>query len=114
MERWIQSGRELRSTALDLNQRHPLHAPHEYERHFNTHRPHRGIANVRPLHPLPDPIAVARPVLPLTPPHQDQPTTDITQTASQGTASNTDGEEIIGDDGDGAIGGNDYQHIGDS
>jgi len=58
MERWIQScRRELLDRTLIWNQRHLLHALHEYERHFNTHRPHRGIANARPLHPLPDPIA---------------------------------------------------------
>lgn len=28
----------------------------EYERHHNRHRPHRGIANARPLRPLPEPI----------------------------------------------------------
>jgi putative transposase len=42
---------------LIWNQKHLLHTLHEYERHFNTHRPHRGIADTRPLHPLPDPIA---------------------------------------------------------
>jgi transposase InsO family protein len=58
MERWIQScRRELLDRMLIWNQRHLLHALHEYEQHFNTHRPHRGIANARPLHPLPDPIA---------------------------------------------------------
>ena len=33
-----------------------LHALHAYERHYNTHRPHRGISNARPLRPLPKPI----------------------------------------------------------
>jgi putative transposase len=33
-----------------------LHAPREYEQHHNVHRPHRGIANARPLLPLPEPI----------------------------------------------------------
>jgi hypothetical protein len=28
----------------------------EYETHYNAHRPHRGIANTRPLHPLPQPV----------------------------------------------------------
>ncbi|MGY0063836.1 integrase [Streptomyces sp. LZ34] len=38
------------------NQRHLLHALHKYERFYNTHRPHQGIANARPLHPLPPTI----------------------------------------------------------
>jgi putative transposase len=57
MERWIQSCRhELLDRMLIYNQRHLMHALHEYERHYNAHRPHRGISNARPLHPLPEPI----------------------------------------------------------
>jgi putative transposase len=57
MERWIQSCRhELLDRTLIWNQAHLLHALHQYERHYNTHRPHRGISNARPLHPLPEPI----------------------------------------------------------
>ncbi len=57
MERWIQACRhELPDRTLILNQAHLLHAQHEYARHHNEHRPHRGIANARPLRPLPDPI----------------------------------------------------------
>jgi transposase InsO family protein len=57
MERWIQSCRhELLDWALIRNQAHLLHALREYERHHNRHRPHRGIANTRPLRPLPEPI----------------------------------------------------------
>jgi putative transposase len=57
MERWIQSCRhELLDRTLIWNQRHLLHALQEYERHHNAHRPHRGISNARPLHPLPKPI----------------------------------------------------------
>jgi transposase InsO family protein len=57
MERWIQScRRELLDRVLVYNQAHLLHALREYERHYNTHRPHRGISCARPLHPLPDPI----------------------------------------------------------
>jgi hypothetical protein len=41
---------------LIWNQTHQLHALREYERHHNRHRPHRGIANARPLNPLPEPI----------------------------------------------------------
>ena len=57
MERWIQACRhELLDRTLLWNQAHLLHALREYERHHNRHRPHRGIANARPLHPLPEPI----------------------------------------------------------
>jgi hypothetical protein len=56
-ERWIQGCRhELLDRTLSWNQAHLLHALREYERHHNQHRPHRGIANARPLHPLPEPI----------------------------------------------------------
>jgi transposase InsO family protein len=57
MERWIQTcRRELLDRTLIYNQRHLLHALHQYERHYDEHRPHRGINNARPLHPLPPPI----------------------------------------------------------
>ena len=57
MERWIQACRhELLDRTLIWNQAHLLHALREYEEHHNRHRPHRGIANARPLHPLPEPI----------------------------------------------------------
>ncbi|WP_238412293.1 integrase core domain-containing protein [Saccharothrix deserti] len=56
MERWIRScRRELLDRTLIWNQRHLLHALREYEHFYNTHRPHQGIANARPLHPLPQP-----------------------------------------------------------
>ncbi|WP_344615425.1 hypothetical protein [Dactylosporangium salmoneum] len=54
MERWVQTcRRELPDRTLIWNQRHRLHALHEYERFSNEHRPHQGIANARPLHTLP-------------------------------------------------------------
>jgi putative transposase len=57
MERWIQTCRhELLDRTLIWNQAHLLHALREYETHYNAHRPHRGIANARPLRPLPQPI----------------------------------------------------------
>jgi hypothetical protein len=57
MERWIQSYRhELLDRTLLRNQAHLLHPLPDYERHHNRHRPHRGIANTRPLRPLPEPI----------------------------------------------------------
>jgi transposase len=57
MERWIQTCRhELLDRTLIWNQAHLQHALREYERHYNMKRPHRGIANARPLRPLPQPI----------------------------------------------------------
>jgi transposase InsO family protein len=65
MERWIQTcRRELLDRTLIWNQRHLLHALREFERFYNGHRPHQGIANARPLRPLPppitDPVRIAR------------------------------------------------------
>ncbi|MFI0730221.1 integrase core domain-containing protein [Streptomyces sp. NPDC021225] len=57
MERWVQTGRhELLDRTLIWNQHHLLHALREFEDFYNSHRPHQGIANARPLHPLPTPI----------------------------------------------------------
>ncbi|MDT0549409.1 integrase core domain-containing protein [Streptomyces lonegramiae] len=57
MERWVQTcRRELLDRTLIWNHRHLLHALREFEQFYNTHRPHQGIANARPLHPLPAPI----------------------------------------------------------
>ncbi|WP_236594318.1 integrase core domain-containing protein [Saccharothrix sp. 6-C] len=54
MERWIRScRRELLDRTLIWNQQHLLHALREYEKYYNTHRPHQGIANARPLRTLP-------------------------------------------------------------
>src|SRR6266508_396427 len=42
MERWIQScRREMLDRTLIWNQAHLLHALHQYELHYNTHRSHR-------------------------------------------------------------------------
>jgi putative transposase len=38
---------------LIWDQRHLLHALREFEAFYNTHRPRQGIANARPLRPLP-------------------------------------------------------------
>src|SRR4030088_3134675 len=58
MERWVQTCRhELLDRTLIWNQRHLLHALHEFESFYNGHRPHQGIANAPPLRPLPTPIA---------------------------------------------------------
>lgn len=56
-ERLIQTcRRELLDRTLIWNQRHLLHALREFEQFYNRHRPHQGIANTRPLHPLPAPV----------------------------------------------------------
>ncbi|MFD9515335.1 integrase core domain-containing protein [Streptomyces mirabilis] len=58
MERWVQTcRRELLDRTLIWNQRHLLHVLREFEDFYNSHRPHQGIVNARPLHPLPMPIA---------------------------------------------------------
>jgi putative transposase len=57
MERWVRTcRRELLDRTLIWNQRHLLHALREFEAFYNEHRPHQGIANARPLKPLPEPI----------------------------------------------------------
>ncbi|MGW9030954.1 integrase core domain-containing protein [Streptomyces sp. NPDC055722] len=57
MERWVQTcRRELLDRTLIWDQRHLLHALREFEKFYNSHRPHQGIANARPLRPLPQPI----------------------------------------------------------
>jgi hypothetical protein len=54
MERWVQTcRRELLDWTLIWNQRHLLYALREFEQFYNEHRPHQGIANARPLRPLP-------------------------------------------------------------
>jgi hypothetical protein len=42
---------------LIWNYRHLLHALREFGQSCNGHRLHQGIANARPLNPLPAPIA---------------------------------------------------------
>jgi putative transposase len=57
MERWVQTcRRELLDRTLIWNHRHLVHALREFEQFYNTHRPHQGLANARPLRPLPTPI----------------------------------------------------------
>jgi transposase InsO family protein len=57
MERWVRTcRRELLDRTLVWNQPHLLHALREFEIFYNTHRPHQGISNNRPLAPLPEPI----------------------------------------------------------
>ena len=57
MERWVQTcRRELLDRTLIWNQSHLLHALREFEQFYNGHGPHQGIANARPLQPLPVPL----------------------------------------------------------
>lgn len=57
MRRWVRTcRRELLDRTLIYNQRHLLLALRECEIFYDTHRPHQGIANARPLVPLPEPI----------------------------------------------------------
>jgi transposase InsO family protein len=57
MERWVQTcRRELLDRTLIWNQAHLLHALREFEQFYNSHRPHQGIANARPLRALPSPV----------------------------------------------------------
>jgi transposase InsO family protein len=57
VERWVRTcRRELLDRILIWNRRHLLYALREFETFYNEHRPHQGIANARPLMPLPEPI----------------------------------------------------------
>jgi putative transposase len=58
MERWVKTcRRELLDRTLIWNRPHLLRALREFEQFYNGHRPHQGIANARPLQPLPVPLA---------------------------------------------------------
>jgi transposase len=58
MERWVRTCRaELLDRTLIWNQGHLARALREYEDFYNAHRPHQGMANARPLAPLPEPIS---------------------------------------------------------
>ena len=53
-ERFVGSiRRELLDRILIANQRHATSVLREYERHYNTHRPHRALGQAAPLRPLP-------------------------------------------------------------
>ncbi|MFG2648982.1 integrase core domain-containing protein [Streptomyces sp. NPDC048436] len=57
VERWIDGcRRELPDQMLIVNDRHLRHVLAAYEKHFNTHRPHRALSQAAPLRPLPDPV----------------------------------------------------------
>jgi len=73
MERWVRTcRRELLDRTLIYNQRHLLHALRAYEAFYNAHRPHQGIANARPLQPLPEPITEPHRLTRLTIRRRDQ------------------------------------------
>jgi hypothetical protein len=56
-ERWVQTCRhELLDRTLIWNQRHLLHALHEYEMHYNRYRAHQAIQQAAPLRAVPPPI----------------------------------------------------------
>ena len=58
MERWVRTCRaELLDRTLIWNQSHLIRALREYEDFYNTHRPHQGMADARPLAPLPQSIS---------------------------------------------------------
>ena len=45
--------RELLDRLLIINQRHAAAELHEFERHYNDHRPHRTLGQAAPARPLP-------------------------------------------------------------
>ena len=45
--------RELLNRLLIINQRHAAAVLHEFERHYNGHRPHRALGQAAPSRPLP-------------------------------------------------------------
>ena len=45
--------RELLDRLLIINQRHAAAVLHEFERHYNDHRPHRALGQAAPSRPLP-------------------------------------------------------------
>jgi transposase InsO family protein len=56
-ERWIGGcRRELLDRALIWSQNHLRRILHQYETHFNQHRPHRSLDTAAPLKPLPEPV----------------------------------------------------------
>ncbi|MEU4769787.1 integrase core domain-containing protein [Actinosynnema sp. NPDC023794] len=88
MERWICSCRhELLDRTLIRNQQRLLHALRQYEHFYNTHRPHQGIANARPLQPLPQPTTDHRP--PTKQRSPDSTSADGNDSAASSTSTST-------------------------
>jgi putative transposase len=58
MERWVQTCRHelLDRTLIWKPATSAAHGLHEFEYFYNGHRPHQGLANARPLYPLPTPL----------------------------------------------------------
>jgi putative transposase len=66
MERWVQSCRyELLDRCLIWNERHLRHALREYERFYNQHRAHQGLAQAAPLRSVPEPITDSKRIIDL-------------------------------------------------
>ncbi|MEU1628522.1 integrase core domain-containing protein [Streptomyces sp. NPDC020096] len=58
MEGWVATCRhEVLDRTLIWNQHHLINALREFEDHYNTHRPHRALAQGSPLRARPTPIA---------------------------------------------------------
>ncbi|MEI5098369.1 integrase core domain-containing protein [Streptomyces sp. PmtG] len=61
MGRWVQTCRhELLDRTLIWNERHLRHALHQFEPHYNLHRPHRAIVQAAPLRAAPEPLPHAQ------------------------------------------------------
>jgi transposase InsO family protein len=57
MERWVRTcRRELLDRTLIWNETHPRHCLHEFELHYNEHRPHQAMHQAAPLRTVPPPI----------------------------------------------------------
>jgi transposase InsO family protein len=57
MERWVQTCRhELLDRTLIWNETHLRRALHEFEQHYNAHRPHQAMNQAAPLRDLPQPL----------------------------------------------------------
>ncbi len=54
-ERWVSTiRRECTNRVLIFNERQLVHVLGEYERHYNTHRPHRALDQLSPMAAYPD------------------------------------------------------------
>jgi putative transposase len=57
MERWVRTcRRELLDRTLIWNERHLRQCLHEFELHYNEHRPHQAMSQAAPLRAVPAPI----------------------------------------------------------